>query len=187
MAKKKPEIKKNKGKHPGGRPTIYTEEIATEIINRLTCGESMNDICRDERMPCVTSVFEWRRANKEFLKRYTRARKLQAEILLDKSRAAAEEGVEYAYSIPPTVQDAAKANAVANMLKLKIGGYQYLAERFNPKFAPHQNIKSKNVNTNNNRDLNIPIDERLNRIKTLAANHIKNKAEKKDDDGENND
>lgn len=181
MAKKKPEIKQNKGKHPGGRPTIYTQKLVETILNRIATGESLEAICRDDDMPTVVTVFDWRKTKKEFSKAYTRARKLQAEILLDKSRAAAEDGVEYAYSIPATVQDAAKANAVANMLKLKIGGYQYLAERFNPKFAPHQNIKSKNDNTNHNRDLNIPIDERLNRIKTLAANHIKNK---KDDSSE---
>lgn len=162
-----------KNKHPGGRPTIYTEEVAQEIIDRLTAGESMTGICNDEHMPCVTTVFYWREQNKEFLKRYTRARKRHAEVLLDKSRAAADQGVKYAYEIPPTVQDAAKANAVANMLKLQIGRYDHLAACFNKKFAPHQNqsIKSKNENTNIKKD-DVSIDERLNRIKEKAKNHL---------------
>jgi hypothetical protein len=160
-----------KAKHPGGRPTIYTEEVANEIIDRLTEGESMTMICKDEHMPCVTTVFMWRGQNKGFLKRYTRARKHQSEVLLDKSRTVAEEGAEYVYGIAPTVQDAAKANALANMLKLQIGRYDHLAACYNKQFAPFQNIKSKNENTNIKKE-NVPISERLNRIKEKAKNYI---------------
>jgi hypothetical protein len=138
----------------------------------------MTSICDDEHMPCVTTVFYWREQNKEFLKRYTRARKRHAEVLLYKSRAAAEQGVDYAYSIPPTVQDAAKANAVANMLKLQIGRYDHLAACFNEKFAPHQTQKIKqdsNVTVNDKRSA----EEIFESIKTKAS-LPQNK--KKDDD-----
>lgn len=70
---------------PGGRPTKYTEEIAKNICDRLTEGESLNKICSDEEMPVKTTVFNWLsdEDHKEFLNQYTYARERQAETFID--------------------------------------------------------------------------------------------------------
>lgn len=67
----------------GGRPTDYTEELSYEICERIVNGESLSAICRDESMPCVSTVYRWIDENNEFKDRYVRAREDQADTLSD--------------------------------------------------------------------------------------------------------
>lgn len=67
-----------------GRPTLYTDEMADEICERLACGESLRVMCRDdERLPCERTVYRWLIANEDFCQKYTRAREFQAEPHLE--------------------------------------------------------------------------------------------------------
>ena len=66
-----------------GRPSIYTDELADEICERLGLGESLRKICLDEKMPCLRSVMGWLRTKPDFLQQYTRAREIQAETQFD--------------------------------------------------------------------------------------------------------
>lgn len=72
-----------------GRPTVYTPQIAEEIFQRLAHGEGLRGICRDERMPDLTTVYRWIwRADEgepwaTFRKRYDRARMEQADTMAD--------------------------------------------------------------------------------------------------------
>lgn len=62
-----------------GRPSSYTPEIADEICKRLSMGESLRAICRDEGMPNEATVRTWALDDKEgFYTQYARARELQA-------------------------------------------------------------------------------------------------------------
>jgi hypothetical protein len=42
-----------------GRPTVYTKEIAAEILSRLAAGEPLRSICRSESMPDEKTVRAW--------------------------------------------------------------------------------------------------------------------------------
>jgi hypothetical protein len=42
-----------------GRPSIYSDELAQEILERYTNGELMIDICNDEKMPTVATIYDW--------------------------------------------------------------------------------------------------------------------------------
>lgn len=44
---------------PRGRPSGNTEAITAEIIARLSAGEPLAAICRDEHMPAVRTVNDW--------------------------------------------------------------------------------------------------------------------------------
>ena len=67
-----------------GRPSLYTEEIAAEICQRIAEGETLNQICRDEHMPARPTVVGWCLENREgFSDRYARARDLQLEHWAD--------------------------------------------------------------------------------------------------------
>lgn len=57
-----------------GRPTTYTPELAAEIVARLTKGEPLAAICRDEHMPAVRTVSSWKSAHEDFLADFARAR-----------------------------------------------------------------------------------------------------------------
>jgi len=61
-------------KKPIGRPSKFTEAIAKEICERLAKGEPMASICRDERMPAVRTVGDWREARSDFSASIARAR-----------------------------------------------------------------------------------------------------------------
>lgn len=45
--------------NPGGRPSLYTPEIVEEICDRLSQGEPLEQICRDDHMPASRTVWAW--------------------------------------------------------------------------------------------------------------------------------
>lgn len=42
-----------------GRPTKYTPKLADEICQRLSDGEPLRQICRDDHMPAWQKIYEW--------------------------------------------------------------------------------------------------------------------------------
>lgn len=64
-----------KNPKPKGRPTDFTAAIGDAICQRLSEGESLRSICRDERMPAESTVRKWAIEDREgFSAQYTRAR-----------------------------------------------------------------------------------------------------------------
>jgi hypothetical protein len=57
-----------------GRPSIFTEELAARICERLAAGETLRSVCRDDEMPSRETIRNWKREKPEFLDQYTRAR-----------------------------------------------------------------------------------------------------------------
>lgn len=51
--------KKAAPRRPRGRPSKFTPELAKEICERLSKGEPLAAICREQRMPHVTTVDDW--------------------------------------------------------------------------------------------------------------------------------
>lgn len=79
-------------KHPGGRPTKYTKELADTICERLAMGESMRTISKDEAMPALSSMFKWLRENKEFSEQYARAKQESADAMAEDILDIADDG-----------------------------------------------------------------------------------------------
>lgn len=65
------------------RPTLYSEELTDIICDRLTNGESLNKICKDEGMPARRSVLLWLDVHPEFSRKYARARDHQADYFAE--------------------------------------------------------------------------------------------------------
>ena len=57
-----------------GRRTLYTPELAAELLRRLSSGEPLAVICRDEHMPAVSTVSDWKKAHPDFAERFGTAR-----------------------------------------------------------------------------------------------------------------
>lgn len=57
-----------------GRPSDFTPEIADAICERLSKGEPLAHICRDETMPAVRTVSDWKKAHADFSADFARAR-----------------------------------------------------------------------------------------------------------------
>ena len=66
-----------------GRPSIYSQELAATICDRLIYGEGLRAICRDDAMPSISTVIDWIKNKDDFSAQYAKARELQAELLLD--------------------------------------------------------------------------------------------------------
>jgi hypothetical protein len=74
-----------------GRPSAYREELADEICKKLSVGQSLASICREEGMPAQSVVYEWLLRHASFLEKYTRAREEQAETHADEIVKIADE------------------------------------------------------------------------------------------------
>jgi len=75
-----------------GRPSIYTDDIAEEICERLANGESLLAICQDDHLPQEPTVRNWALDDKEgFFAKYERARILQAHNMFDETLVIADD------------------------------------------------------------------------------------------------
>lgn len=81
-----------KAKKSAGRPSSFTEDIAKSICDRLAHGQSLREICRDDKMPGLTTVMTWLRKHEEFRAQYTLAREDQADYLFDEIVEIADDG-----------------------------------------------------------------------------------------------
>ena len=72
---------------PAGRPSIYTPELATEILTQYSSGKSLRKICEQEGMPDRVTLWRWRIENAEFASAFARAREANAETIEDEIEA----------------------------------------------------------------------------------------------------
>lgn len=66
-----------------GAPSLYTEEIATEICEHIIEGGALVAFCRQVGRPSVGTVYRWIAERPDFRDRYVRAREDQADTYAD--------------------------------------------------------------------------------------------------------
>jgi hypothetical protein len=77
----------------GGRPRVYTAEIAERILGELMDGRSLTDVCHDAAMPAERTVRSWVADNYQgFAPRYGRAREVGCQVIADQLLAIADDG-----------------------------------------------------------------------------------------------
>lgn len=76
---------------PVGRPSGYTLDIASVILERMMHGRSIRAICKDDDMPTTSTVFKWLMENKEFSDQYARASEQRAEHIFEESLDIADD------------------------------------------------------------------------------------------------
>jgi hypothetical protein len=74
-----------RGKLPAkmGRPTKYSEELATRFCEEIVKGRSINELCASNEFPSDCTIYRWFHEHADFRDKYSRARELQADILAD--------------------------------------------------------------------------------------------------------
>ena len=77
-----------------GAPTKYSQALADAICVRLSQGESLRSIVKDDDMPSQRVVYLWLQEKPDFLQQYTRAREEQADTLADEIVDIADERPE---------------------------------------------------------------------------------------------
>ncbi len=69
-----------------GRPSLFSQELANAILDRLCEGESLRSVCRDPDMPGLSTVVRWlaSEGHEEFRAQYARACEARGEADADK-------------------------------------------------------------------------------------------------------
>jgi hypothetical protein len=75
-----------------GRPSLYSIELAATVCDRISGGESLRKVCRDESMPCTATVMKWAREIPEFTELYAKAREMLLEHWSEEITEIADDG-----------------------------------------------------------------------------------------------
>ena len=73
------------------RRSKYSQKYADAICARLSAGDSIRTICKDEDMPTQSTVYKWLAAEPGFSEQYARARETQADCIADEILAISDE------------------------------------------------------------------------------------------------
>jgi hypothetical protein len=104
----------------------FSQELFDEICERISSGESLRKICKDDKMPNLTSVWKWLNNSEELSNQYARAREQQAETFVDEILSISDE-------ILPTGFDGKIDPSVVNQARLKIDARKWVASKLKPK------------------------------------------------------
>ena len=74
-----------------GRPSLYSDKLAVEICTEISLGRSLRSICKDEGMPTVKTVINWKRHHPEFLQQYDSACIERSDMLVEDMLHIADE------------------------------------------------------------------------------------------------
>ena len=113
------------------RPSIFTEELASEICRRLSLGESARQICRGDDMPVMSTLMKWLTEPDKiaFSEQNARARDCQADFYADEIIDIADE-----------LGEGVDSNAI-NIARLRIDSRKWKVARMSPrKYGDKQQI-----------------------------------------------
>ena len=131
----KPTIKKPPTvKRPRGRPSLYTLALAAEVCERLSNGETLEDICRSAHMPATRTVYLWTETHASFAADFARARTRGFDaIAADALRIANTpvEGIEYVTKADGGVEE--RRGDMLGHRKLQIETRLKLLAKWDPK------------------------------------------------------
>lgn len=76
-----------------GRPTVFSEELVDAICLRIASGESLRNICKDDKFPAMSTVLLWVSDGKHlnFSEQYNQACSVRAEVLFEESLEIADD------------------------------------------------------------------------------------------------
>lgn len=75
-----------------GRPSAYSDDLASLICLRLMEGETLRQICMEAEMPSQSMVYRWLLDRPDFREKYTQAREAQADHWGDEIIEISDEG-----------------------------------------------------------------------------------------------
>jgi len=67
----------------GGRPTDYTEELASEICSSIALGNSLRSVVQLDGMPSARTIYNWFGKHDGFVQQYARAKEDSADSRAD--------------------------------------------------------------------------------------------------------
>ena len=118
-----------------GQPTSYTKALADDICAQLVQGVSLRKVCRDEKMPCAATVFNWLRTYPEFLEQYARAKEESSDAMAEDLLDIADDGTnDY---VEKETQDGVTYTVINNeniqRSRLRVDSRKWLMSKMKPK------------------------------------------------------
>lgn len=124
-------------KHPGGRPTIFNQELADQICERIsTSSDGLRKICKDLNISTY-SVVKWLKDEDkaEFTLQYARAKEAQADFMADEIIEIADDksgDIKIIYGKGGEKIEVENVEFV-NRSKLKVEARKWVAAKLKPK------------------------------------------------------
>jgi hypothetical protein len=147
-------------KHPGGRPTRYTPELAEKICKVVSISPfGLRKICSIyDWMPDVDTIREWRFDNREFSDQFAKAKIQQADILVEDSLDIADDSSDD-YYIDDNGNRKANNELVARS-RLRIDTRKFMGMKLLPKiYGDFEEVKEQNEDLKNEiRELRAKLD-----------------------------
>lgn len=110
-----------------GRPSVYSDQLANHIAERLSKGEPLTAICSEEHMPTIRSIQLWMGQKPDFFALITRAREAGAEWLVGDmhERMMRLVNIEKGKALPEKVE--------IDAMRLYASHIQWMTSRWNPR------------------------------------------------------
>lgn len=77
---------------PGGRPSTFKMQTVDAICERLAKGEPLAQICRDEGMPALRTVYDWADGKPDVSAKIARAREAGEDVIAADCLSIADDG-----------------------------------------------------------------------------------------------
>jgi hypothetical protein len=77
-----------------GRISTYSQAVADEICQRMSEGEPLRPICREEGKPAWRTIYDWIEANPHFAAAYARAREIGYDAIAAEALEIANTPIE---------------------------------------------------------------------------------------------
>ena len=75
----------------GRPPEAVPDDIAEQIIEWISLGQTLRDFCRQEGMPSYRAVYRWMAKNEEFASRFAQARELGQDFIAEECLEIADD------------------------------------------------------------------------------------------------
>jgi hypothetical protein len=120
---------------PAGRPTKYSEKVVLKLCKEIaTSSKSLRTICELDEMPSVQTILTWLRDNPEFLARYTQAKEMQADFMIEEMIEIADDGTNDFMTITKGSQTYnIEDKEVTNRSRLRVDTRKWIASKLKPK------------------------------------------------------
>lgn len=120
----------------------FSQEIFDEICVRIAEGESLRKICKDKKMPNITTVWHWVNNNEALDKQYARAREEQAETLVDEIIDISDEKKDDTY-LDEEGNEVINQEVIARS-RLRVDARKWVASKLKPKrFGDYTKIQAE--------------------------------------------
>jgi hypothetical protein len=119
-----------------GRPSLFTQDLADVICNRLEQGQSLREIGRDPKMPCDFTVRRWLMDGKHeaFCAQYAQARELQADRMFEEMLEISDDGTnDWMTRNRRGLEVIEVDNDHINRSKLRVDTRKWILARMSPK------------------------------------------------------